>query len=56
VVTGGRPKPPCESIINAGRRTAIVRGGLLLERGITVFEGHAFAPKADRVARRRPIG
>ncbi len=54
--TGGTPKPPCEAIINAGHRTAIVRGGLLLERGMSLFEGHAFTAKADRVARRRPIG
>jgi tRNA(Arg) A34 adenosine deaminase TadA len=55
-ITGGTPKPPCEAIINAGRRQAIIRGGLLLERGMRVFESHAFAPKADRVAQRRPSG
>jgi tRNA(Arg) A34 adenosine deaminase TadA len=55
-ITGGTPKPTCEAIINAGRRKAIVRGGVLLERGLRVFESHAFAPKADRVAPRRPSG
>jgi tRNA(Arg) A34 adenosine deaminase TadA len=54
-ITGGAPKSPCEPIINAGRRKAIVRGGVLLERGLRVFEGYAFAAKADRVARRRQI-
>lgn len=47
-ITGGRPKPSCESIINMGKARAEVVGPLLAEEGLAVFEGFVFRPKGER--------
>ena len=47
-ITGGRPKPNAESLINAGRRRVEVVGPLLPDEGLRVFDGYVFTPKATR--------
>jgi tRNA(Arg) A34 adenosine deaminase TadA len=47
-LSGGRPKPNCESIINSGHRQAEIVGPLLPEEGLAVFDGYTFPSKVER--------
>lgn len=47
-LSGGKPKLGCEIIINSGGWARSIEGGMLAERGRSVFEGFVFQPKRDR--------
>jgi tRNA(Arg) A34 adenosine deaminase TadA len=47
-LSGGRPKPSCDSPVNTGGRRVEVVGPLLPEEGLAVFAGFAFTPKRER--------
>jgi hypothetical protein len=47
-LSGGQPKPNCESIINSGYRQAEIVGPLLPEEGLAVFDGYTFDTKVER--------
>lgn len=47
-LSGGRPKPDCESLINSGGRRVEIVGPLLADEGLAVFDGYTFGTKADR--------
>ena len=51
-LSGGRPKPGCESIVNMGRRRVEVVGPLLMDEGLAVFDGYRFLSKAERLEAR----
>lgn len=47
-LSGGKPKPSCESIISVGRRKVEIVGPLIPEEGLKVFDGFAFQSRAER--------
>ncbi len=47
-MSGGRPKPPAEPLVNMGRRRIAVIGPLLAEEGLAVFEGYTWTSKVER--------
>jgi len=49
-LSGGRPRPPCASIVNTDRQCVEVIGPLLQDEGLAVFEGFVFGRKAERHA------
>ncbi len=49
-MSGGKPKPSAESIINMGRKNVEVTGPMLEDDGLAVFEGYEWQPTALRPA------
>ena len=47
-ISGGRPKPSCESLINSGTSQKLIVGKILLDEGLKVFEGYRFTPQDQR--------
>lgn len=48
-MTGGTPKPSCESILNMGGKQRVeVVGPLLLDEALAVFEGYVWTPRLTR--------
>lgn len=43
-ISGGRPKPSCESLINTGAGQIHIEGGILYDEGIQVFSQYQFIP------------
>ena len=50
-ITGGRPKPGCSDILNAGHRTIEVVGPLLTEEGLAALVG--YSETLSRIERHR---
>jgi len=44
-ISGGRPKPSCESILNSGYIQIQIIGNVLFEEGKKIFEQFQFTPK-----------
>ena len=44
-ISGGKPKPSCESLINSGASRKLIVGNVLPEEGLKVFEGFQFIPQ-----------
>jgi tRNA(Arg) A34 adenosine deaminase TadA len=49
-MTGGTPKPSCESLVNVGGKHVEVVGPLLPQAGLAVFDGYEWIPRAERHA------
>ncbi len=47
-VSGGKPKPSCAELVNIGGKKVDVIGGVLEERGKTVFQLYPFLSKKER--------
>ncbi|MBO2517489.1 MAG: tRNA-specific adenosine deaminase [Clostridiales bacterium] len=47
-ISGGKPKPSCESIINSGEAQKLIIGNVLQEEGMRVFEDYRFIPQDGR--------
>lgn len=44
-ISGGKPKPTCESMINTGNKNIKIQGGILFDEGFKVFNGYSFIPQ-----------
>ena len=43
-LSGGKPKPSCDGLINSGTRQRLIVGNVLLKEGLKVFDGFRFVP------------
>ena len=42
-ISGGRPKPTCEELVNTGKKHIDVLGSLLIDEGLACYQGFDFA-------------
>ena len=43
-LSGGKPKPSCDGLINSGTKQRLIVGNVLLKEGLKVFDGFRFVP------------
>ncbi|MGH4122475.1 MAG: nucleoside deaminase [Clostridium sp.] len=48
-LSGGRPKPCCDNILNTGKKKIKVVGPLIPEEGVQVFQNYKFISKEERI-------
>ena len=44
-ISGGKPKPSCESLINSGTSQKLIVGNVLAQEGLRVFDNYHFHPQ-----------
>jgi tRNA(Arg) A34 adenosine deaminase TadA len=52
-ISGGRSKPTCAELVNAGRRHVEVSGSLLAEEGLACYNGFDFALHRQALLKKR---
>lgn len=48
-ISGGKPKPSCNSIINTGHKKIEIIGPIIPNEVLKVFYGYEFIPKSKRI-------